>query len=80
MLTGLPLAGSGALAHEEEFKEAGRVVLTPPHGVPTADALLRRVVDGPLPPLSDAAGWEPDYLRATGAERQAPPPPHLGMG
>lgn len=80
MLTGLPLAGSGALAHQDEFTGVGRTVLLPPHGVPTADALLRRVVDGRLPPLPDAAGWEPDYLRATGAERQGPSPPSPVVG
>jgi tRNA threonylcarbamoyladenosine biosynthesis protein TsaB len=69
-LAGAPLAGEGALRHRIELEARGRAVLEPPAGVPTADALIRRVLDGGVAAVADPGGWEPDYLRATGAERE----------
>lgn len=57
-------AGDGAHAHRELLESRGFRVLSPPAGVPTADALLL------LASLSEDEGrveepgrWEPDYLR-----------------
>lgn len=68
-MAGLPLCGDGALRHGAELSEVGRTVLRPPEGIPTADALLRTVLSGDVDPVTDPSRWEPDYLRATGAER-----------
>lgn len=68
-LAGVIACGDGAVRHRDELERAGHAVASPPAGVPTADALLRRVIDEGPPPLADPFAWEPDYLRATGAER-----------
>lgn len=61
--------GSGAWRHREELEDRGVTVLPPPLGTPTAEGLLARLAEAPHPPLSDPHGWEPDYLRDTGAVR-----------
>jgi hypothetical protein len=68
-LAGVPLCGDGAHRHRDELIARGRVVLPPHEGVPTADALLVLVVGGGTRPVADPGSWEPDYLRASGAER-----------
>jgi tRNA threonylcarbamoyladenosine biosynthesis protein TsaB len=68
------LCGEAALRHRAELEDAGRSVLAAPAGLPTADGLLQRLQDHERPPLEDPFGWEPDYLRATSAEREAARP------
>jgi tRNA threonylcarbamoyladenosine biosynthesis protein TsaB len=64
------LMGDGALRHHDLLGGAGYPILPHPAGVPTADGLLRLLALQPdALPLDDAARWEPDYLRASGAER-----------
>lgn len=79
-LAGVALCGNGALRHAAELTEAGRTVLDLPEGVPTADALLRSVLAGDIEPVADPSRWEPDYLRATGAERAAQSGETAAMG
>jgi len=64
------LMGDGALRHRALLEDAGHPVLPPPFGQPTADGLIRVLSLHPgEPPLEDPGRWEPDYLRASGAER-----------
>ncbi len=66
---GAALAGEGAARNAPRLEAAGRVILPPPVGFPSADGLLRAwAVERPDP--VDRAGWEPDYLRASSAERE----------
>jgi tRNA A37 threonylcarbamoyladenosine modification protein TsaB len=68
---GAPLVGDAAVRHRRRLEAAGRVVLGPPAGVPTADALLALLaLRADEPPLADAARWEPEYLKASSAERE----------
>jgi tRNA threonylcarbamoyladenosine biosynthesis protein TsaB len=63
-------AGEGALKHEDRLREHGGIVLPAAAGVPRASTLL--LLAGQCPQLGrvqDAARWEPDYLRASSAER-----------
>jgi tRNA threonylcarbamoyl adenosine modification protein YeaZ len=67
---GALLVGEGAQRHRPAFEAAGFEVLPPPSGVPSAEALLRlRALNPTARPLPDPGRWEPDYLRASGAER-----------
>lgn len=67
---GAMLLGDGALRHRALLEEAGHAVLPPPLGQPSAVGLIRLLALGPgSPPLEDPGRWEPDYLRASGAER-----------
>jgi len=67
---GALLMGEGALRHRAILEEAGHPVLGPPFGYPTADGLIRLLsIDPETPPLEDPGRWEPEYLRASGAER-----------
>ena len=67
---GALLLGDGALRNRPILEEAGHPVLPPPFGEPTADGLIRLLALCPdTPPLDRPEGWEPDYLRASGAER-----------
>jgi len=62
--------GDGALRHQTILEEAGFPVLPPPFGQPTASGLIRLLSLHPdTPPLDDPGRWEPEYLRASGAER-----------
>jgi tRNA threonylcarbamoyl adenosine modification protein YeaZ len=68
---GVAFAGDGAVRHRARIAESGHPVLGPPAGVPTADALIRLLVLRPdEPPVSDVARWEPEYLKASSAERE----------
>lgn len=64
--------GSGARLHAELVKGEGFTVLPYPAGLPTAEGLLRvhhlHPGDSPLDPGSR---WEPEYLRASAAERES---------
>jgi hypothetical protein len=67
---GAMLLGDGALRHRALLERAGHAVLPPPLGQPSAVGLVRLLaVDPDTPPLEDPGRWEPDYLRASGAER-----------
>jgi tRNA threonylcarbamoyladenosine biosynthesis protein TsaB len=67
---GVLLMGEGALRHRAILEEAGHPVLGPPFGHPTADGLIRLLsLDPEISPLDDPGRWEPEYLRASGAER-----------
>jgi tRNA threonylcarbamoyl adenosine modification protein YeaZ len=64
--------GDGAVRHGERIRAAGHTVQGPPAGTPTADALLHLLASHPLnPPLANRGRWEPEYLRASNAERGA---------
>lgn len=67
------LVGDGARLHREELeRELGSRVLPPHLALPRASALLWLTLRLPdLATAADAARWEPDYLRAAGAERIA---------
>lgn len=58
-------AGSGAERHATELPAP------PVRAAPRASALLRLAAADPMGGrVADASGWEPDYLRASGAERE----------
>jgi len=65
--------GEGAQAYRQELEEALGARVVPPHlGQPRASALIWLAVTEPGRGLvDDPATWEPDYLRASGAERIA---------
>ncbi len=66
--------GDGAWRHQEFIRGAGYPVLAEPYGAPTADALIRlHAIKGQEGLIEDPARWEPDYQRATGAERARGP-------
>lgn len=67
------LVGDGAWIHRAELeRELGARVMPPHLGMPRASALLWLAFHAPaLASAADAATWEPDYLRAAGAERIA---------
>lgn len=68
---GADLCGDGALRHRATLEGEGLRVLPAPAGLPSADGLLLLRTTGPaVEPLADPGSWEPDYLRATGAERE----------
>ena len=63
-------AGDGAARHEAALLAAGHRVLRPPAGIPTADALLHLLGLHPERlPVADAGRWEPEYVKASSAER-----------
>ena len=67
------LVGDGARMHREELeRELGTRVLPAHLGTARASALLWLTFHAPaLAAEADAGPWEPDYLRAAGAERIA---------
>lgn len=70
-LAGAGFCGDGAQRHAALLEAEGRLVLPPPVGFPSADGLLRYATLAPdFPPLPDPYAWEPDYLRASNAERR----------
>lgn len=69
-LAGAGFCGDGAQRHAGLLQEEGRLVLPPPVGFPSADGLLRYASLSPdFQPLADPFAWEPEYLRASNAER-----------
>ena len=69
----LPLfTGDGALLHRARIEDAGGRVAPPHLAFPRASALLWLATVVPeLGFVDDPVAWEPDYLRASGAERIA---------
>ena len=67
------MVGEGAVLHREEIERAlGARVVPPQLGVPRASALIWLATHAPaLGLVPDAPGWEPEYVRASGAERIA---------
>ena len=65
--------GEGALLHRAELEqELGATVAPPFLALPRGSALLWLYQTAPeLGRVEDPAGWEPDYVRASGAERIA---------
>ena len=62
--------GDGAVKHESDLQATGHRVLPPPAGVPTADALLHLLALRPdSVPVPGAGPWEPQYVKASSAER-----------
>jgi tRNA threonylcarbamoyladenosine biosynthesis protein TsaB len=70
-LEGVAFVGDAAVRHRHRFSAAGRVVLGAPAGIPTADALIALLAVGPEhPPVANVPRWEPEYLKASSAERE----------
>ncbi|MGD2068957.1 MAG: tRNA (adenosine(37)-N6)-threonylcarbamoyltransferase complex dimerization subunit type 1 TsaB [Gemmatimonadota bacterium] len=68
---GAVFGGEGALRHRDRIRRAGHRVLPAPAGMPTADGLLRLFAMERDHPLSEVdPSWEPEYLRASSAERE----------
>jgi tRNA threonylcarbamoyladenosine biosynthesis protein TsaB len=68
---GTVFVGDGALRHHERIRAEGFGVLGPPSGIPTAASLLLSWSLRPdTPPLEDVGTWEPEYLKASSAERE----------
>jgi tRNA threonylcarbamoyladenosine biosynthesis protein TsaB len=65
--------GEAAVLHREEIeRERGRSVVPAHLAVPRASALLALLREAPeLGRVEDPAQWEPEYVRASGAERIA---------
>lgn len=65
--------GEGAVLHGAELESRTGTRVAPPHlGFPRASALIWLATVAPeLGRVSDVARWEPDYVRASGAERIA---------
>lgn len=65
--------GEGAVLHREELeRRLGAAVLPAHFGVPRASALVWLATHAPeLGRVPDSTAWEPDYVRAAGAERIA---------
>ena len=63
--------GEGAQRHREAIQARGGSVLAPHLGVPRAAALLWLTHQDPAGEVKDVSIWEPEYVRASGAERQA---------
>lgn len=65
--------GDAATRHAAELeRELGARVLPPQLGIPRASALLWLAERAPeWGRVEDAAAWEPEYVRASGAERMA---------
>lgn len=65
--------GEGALLHREELREKLQARVGPPHlSLPRASALVWLAATVPeLGLVADPEAWEPEYLRASGAERIA---------
>lgn len=67
---GWSFVGSAALTHRERLEEAGGRVLASLHAAPRPAALLWLAHAFPgAGAVADPATWEPDYVRASGAER-----------
>lgn len=65
--------GEGALLHAEELRRGLGARIGPSHlAMPRASALIWLVQNAPaMGRVDDPARWEPEYLRASGAERIA---------
>ena len=65
--------GEGAGLHSQELRERLGASVGPPHlALPRASTLVWLALTQPrLGMIEDPSGWEPEYLRASGAERIA---------
>ena len=65
--------GEGAGLHARELRERLRAGIGPPHlAMPRASALVWLALTQPRAGrVEDPSAWEPEYLRASGAERIA---------
>lgn len=65
--------GEGAVLHSRELRDRLGASVAPPHlAMPRASALVWLALTQPrLGLVEDPSGWEPEYLRASGAERIA---------
>jgi tRNA threonylcarbamoyladenosine biosynthesis protein TsaB len=67
---GAQFMGTGAARHRDALERAGRRVVEPPAGVPTAAALLHLLgVHPDHEPIAAAARWEPEYVKESSAAR-----------
>ncbi len=66
---GWAFVGEGALRHADMIEARGGEVLPAHLGVPRAAALLWLASELPDGRVGDRMSWEPDYVRASGAER-----------
>lgn len=64
-------AGEGATKHREAIEARGATVAPAFLGVPRASGLLWLAEHLPQGRVDDPAAWEPRYVRASGAEREA---------
>jgi len=70
---GAVFVGQGAERHEKVIAAAGFPVQGSPSGEPTADAVMRWLAMHPdTAPVASLEAWEPQYLRASSAERAWP--------
>jgi tRNA threonylcarbamoyladenosine biosynthesis protein TsaB len=68
--SGCVFAGEGAQKHQQLIASQGGFVLPAHLGIPRASALLWLAhIEAGRGRVDDAAHWEPNYLRAAGAER-----------
>ncbi len=67
---GATFLGDGALKHRGVIEGAGFPVAEPGPDMTVADGLLAWLVRSPnAAPVLDPSGWEPEYVRVSGAER-----------
>lgn len=67
---GAVLMGDGARRHRDVLESEGNPVMPDPVGRPSARGLLKGLALSPaIEPVEDVGGWNPDYLRVSGAER-----------
>ncbi len=70
---GAELGGSAVWRHRSRISEAGFACADPPAGRPTAAGLLESLrLDPDTGAHENPAQWEPEYLRASSAERSRP--------
>ena len=66
---GACFVGDGAVRHEAVLQAAGHRVLPPPAGIPSADGLLYLLALHPDRAPVETAQWQPEYVKASSAER-----------
>lgn len=68
---GAVFVGDAADRHRAVIEGAGYSVVSPAHGITLADGLIRYWAARPegLAPAADPGMWEPEYVRASSAER-----------
>lgn len=66
---GAVFLGDGAVRHRGVIEGAGFSVVEPDPVLTLADGLIEYVARTGVAPVSDLASWEPEYVRASSAER-----------
>lgn len=66
---GAVFLGDGAVRHRGVIEGAGFVVAEPDEVLTLADGLVEYVARAGAAPVADLASWEPEYVRASSAER-----------